>query len=209
MYNYSKEHNILFVHIPKNAGSSIRDKLGITKSGHYPLSILQSHMDKKTFDNAIKIAVFRNPWERMVSWYRYRKQKSQDPKQMPFSYWLRNGKVQYNMQSFDSLSQIKWCCKLDSIKLQESLDYIFNFEHLDEQWKEFCDIEKINIKKLPKTNDTGAYDYTEQYDILEDVLLVRNMFRSDVDLFDYEFGVPNDFPLLKGREEIRKFLVNN
>jgi len=209
MYNYSKEHNILFVHIPKNAGSSIRDKLDITKSGHYPLSILQSHMDKKTFDNAIKIAVFRNPWERMVSWYRYRKQKSQDPKQMPFSYWLRNGKVQYNMQSFDSLSQIKWCCKLDSIKLQESLDYIFNFEHLDEQWKEFCDIEKINIKKLPKTNDTGAYDYTEQYDILEDVLLVRNMFRSDVDLFDYEFGVPNDFPLLKGREEIRKFLVNN
>ena len=209
MYNYSKEHNILFVHIPKNAGSSIRDKLDITKSGHYPLSILQSHMDKKTFDNAIKIAVFRNPWERMVSWYRYRKQKSQDPKQMPFSYWLRNGKVQYNMQSFDSLSQIKWCCKLDSIKLQESLDYIFNFEHLDEQWKEFCDIEKINIKKLPKTNDTGTYYYTEQYDILEDVLLVRNMFRSDVDLFDYEFGVPNDFPLLKGREEIRKFLVNN
>ena len=170
MYNYSKEHNILFVHIPKNAGSSIRDKLDITKSGHYPLSILQSHMDKKTFDNAIKIAVFRNPWERMVSWYRYRKQKSQDPKQMPFSYWLRNGKVQYNMQSFDSLSQIKWCCKLDSIKLQESLDYIFNFEHLDEQWKEFTEFAKSKSLELEdiyylmnrKNRDAEIADTTRQ-----------------------------------------------
>lgn len=209
MFNYSKEHNILFVHIPKNAGSTIRDELGITKSAHYPLSVLQSFMDKDTFDNAIKIAVFRNPWERMVSWYRYRQQKNQDPKGIDFSYWLRNGITQYNMENFDTLPQIKWGCKLNTNELHESLDYIINFEHLDEQWKELCDIEKINIKKLPKTNSTGTYDYIEQYNILEDVVLVRNIFRSDIEVFNYDFGVPNNFPLLKGNEEIKYFILNN
>jgi len=209
MYNYSKEHNILFVHIPKNAGSTIRDELGITKSAHYPLSVLQGYMDKETFDNAIKVAVFRNPWERMVSWYRYRQQKNQDPKGVGFSYWLRNGVAQYNMDLFDTLPQVKWGCKLDTINLHESLDYIINFEHLNEQWKELCDIENINVKKLPKTNSTGIYDYTEQYTILEDVVLVRNMFRSDVDILNYHFGTPNDFPLLKGSEEINNVILSN
>ncbi len=206
MYNYSKEHNILFVHIPKNAGSTIRDELGITKSGHYPLSVLQSFMDKDTFDNAIKIAVFRNPWERMVSWYRYRQNKKQDPNGIPFGLWLRHAGIQYNMQEFDSLPQIKWGCKLDTIHLSQSLDYIINFEHLNEQWEELCDIENINVKKLPKTNSTGIYDYTKYYNILEDVVLVRNMFRSDVDMLNYDFGSPNDFPLLKGFDEIELYV---
>ena len=36
MYNYSKKHNILFVHIPKNAGTSILDCLEIEDAQHYP-----------------------------------------------------------------------------------------------------------------------------------------------------------------------------
>ena len=209
LWNYSSEHNVLFVHIPKNAGSSIRDELGITKSAHYPLSVLQSQMDKETFDNAIKIAVFRNPWERMVSWYRYRQQKNQDPKDIGFSIWLRDGRAQYNMEVYDSLPQIKWCTKLDSTKLHKSLDYIINFEHVNEQWEELCEIENINVKKLPKINSTGIYDYTEYYNILEDVTLVKNMFRSDIDVLDYDFGIPNNFPLLKGESEINEFQQRN
>jgi chondroitin 4-sulfotransferase 11 len=81
MYNYSEKHNILFVHIPKNAGTSIINSLEMTNTEHYPLSVLQGYMDKETFDNAIKIAVIRNPWERMVSYYRYRQLKNQDPQQ--------------------------------------------------------------------------------------------------------------------------------
>ena len=67
MYNYSEKHNVLFVHIPKNAGTSIIDSLDMhsTKVKHYPLSVLQSYMDKETFDKSIKIAVFRNPYVKL------------------------------------------------------------------------------------------------------------------------------------------------
>lgn len=208
MYNYSAEHNIMFVHIPKNAGTSIINSLSMDskKVKHYPLSVLQSYMDKKAFDKSIKIAVLRNPWERMASYYRYRQEKKQDPTGMEFGAWLRNGVIQYNMATYDSLPQIKWCVKQDFVDLPKSIDYIFNYEKLSEQWEEFCQIEDIKAKPLPILNSTGDYNYIQYYETLEDIVLVNNLFKSDIKLFNYDFGIPNDFPLLKGEQEINNFL---
>jgi hypothetical protein len=196
MYNYSKKHNILFVHIPKNAGTSILDCLEIEDAQHYPLSVLQGYMDKKTFDNAIKIAVVRNPWERMVSYYRYRQLKNQDPKNFPFSFWLRSGSIQYNMGNFDMMPQCKWLNKIDSFDMPKCVDYVFNYDLLE--------IEKINTKPLKTLNTTGSYDLESYYQMIDDVILVGHYFRTDVQNFDFEFGVKSDFPLLKGPEEISK-----
>ena len=113
-------------------------------------------MDKKTFDNAIKIAVVRNPWERMASYYRYRQLKNQDPKDFPFSYWLRSGSIQYNMGNFDMMPQCKWLNKIDSFDMPKCVDYVFNYDLLESQWKEFCEIEKINAKPLKTLLATNA-----------------------------------------------------
>ena len=91
MYNYSAKHNVLFVHIPKNAGTSMNKVLEIEpkKTKHYPLSVLEAYTPEPIFDNAIKIAIVRNPWERMVSHYVYSQQKGHDQKGAPFYLWLR------------------------------------------------------------------------------------------------------------------------
>jgi len=208
MYNYSEKHNVLFVHIPKNAGTSIVNSLGMdsAKVKHYPLSILQTYIPKDIFDNAIKVAVFRSPFERMVSYHRHRINKQQDPKKMPFNIWLRDGTIQYNMNNYDALPQIKWCTKMDMVDLPNSMDYILNFEKLNEQWSELCQIENLDVKPLQKLNNTGDYDYTDYYKTLEDMILVNHLYRTDVSLFRYHFSIPNDFPLLKGKEEIDNFL---
>ena len=177
MYNYSEKHNLLFVHIPKNAGTSIIDSLGMDskKVKHYPLSVLQTYMPKDIFDNAIKVAVFRSPFERMVSYHRHRQNKKQDPQKMPFHLWLRDGTIQYNMSNYDSLPQIKWCTKMDMVDLPNSMDYILNFEKLNEQWSELCQIENLDVEPLQKLNNTGDYDYTDYYKTLEDMILVNHL----------------------------------
>ena len=200
MYNYSAKHNVLFVHIPKNAGTSMNKVLEIQpkKTKHYPLSVLQAHMPEDIFRDSIKIAVVRNPWERMVSHYVYRQQKGYDQKGAPFYLWLRKGAIQFNMQAFDSMPQCKWMMEQDSLSADESIDYVMNFEKIDEQWKEICDIEKISPEPLQKLNTNPKYDYTDYYKTIDDIVLVGHYFRADVKLFGYEFGVPNDFDLMKG-----------
>ena len=200
MYNYSAKHNVLFVHIPKNAGTSMNKVLEIEpkKTKHYPLSVLEAYTPEPIFDNAIKIAIVRNPWERMVSHYVYRQQKGHDQKGAPFYLWLRKGAIQFNMQTFDSMPQCKWLMKQDSLEAENSIDYVMNFEKLDEQWEEICDLEKLSCEPLPKLNTNPQYDYTDFYKTIDDIVLVGHYFRADVKLFGYEFGVPNDFDLMKG-----------
>ena len=70
----------IFVHIPKNAGTSI-ESVFLTPEyrENYPTNIIERHATihkvKEIFpdkyDSYIKFAVIRNPYERMVSWYHY------------------------------------------------------------------------------------------------------------------------------------------
>ncbi len=77
--------NILFIHIPKNAGTSIirallekhgggrktlhTHRLGLKK--HVPAYTAQVRLPNKAWRKAFKFAVVRNPWDRMVSTWRY------------------------------------------------------------------------------------------------------------------------------------------
>ena len=73
----------IFIHIPKNAGTSI-ESVFLTQEyrDKYPISVIQRHASihevKKVFpdkyNSYIKFAVIRNPYDRMVSWYHYIKQ---------------------------------------------------------------------------------------------------------------------------------------
>jgi hypothetical protein len=77
------EQKMIFVHIPKNAGTSIESVfLTPEYKEKYPINLIQRHATiheiKKVFpdkyNSYIKFAVIRNPYDRMASWYHYVKQ---------------------------------------------------------------------------------------------------------------------------------------
>jgi hypothetical protein len=78
--NYGEDHpqvksqdkeGILFVHIPKCAGSAIEAALDISGSAHATCHFHQLRMSKGEYDRLFKFCFVRNPYSRFYSIYRY------------------------------------------------------------------------------------------------------------------------------------------
>jgi hypothetical protein len=67
----SKDRQFLFVHIPKTAGSSLKEAMGGGWSNHKDIARYRKELGEELFAQYFKFTVVRNPWDRMVSDYRY------------------------------------------------------------------------------------------------------------------------------------------
>ena len=84
MLNLSKKYPLIFFHIAKNAGKSICDALQVDKEFHPSHmnqttllgdDIKESYSDEK-WNELTKFTIIRNPWDRMVSLYHFRKKEN-------------------------------------------------------------------------------------------------------------------------------------
>lgn len=74
-----QKDGLIFIHIPKNAGTSIYKALGFEKSTHSKASeILQNNENKKLWDSHFSFAVVRHPINRFISLYNYARMEISD-----------------------------------------------------------------------------------------------------------------------------------
>ena len=95
---YSKvfdQHKVIFIHVPKAAGSSVTRALFDLDNqiGHLPLNWYE-RMDSLKFEEYFKFAFVRNPWDRFISAYHFLRQGGIGPKDEPWAQFL---------QQFDSV----------------------------------------------------------------------------------------------------------
>ncbi|MEL0455957.1 sulfotransferase family 2 domain-containing protein [Flavobacteriaceae bacterium SZ-1-7] len=206
----SKKHKFVFIHIPKNAGTSIQQALQSVKEKekHWAESGKTKH---QTFQELVKIydesswiqkqvkdfdfltyfkfAVVRNPFERMVSLYNYLKK-----------YEVRNEiKEIDNFQAFVDLleEEDSWVSKLYSTKLQLNfvtdlngkiaVDFIGRYEDLSAFQSKIEDTFgfKLNLKKLNVSNSSKP-NYKGYYNT-EIRRIVETKFLEDLNTFNYYF----------------------
>ncbi len=190
---YLKDHSLVFIHIPKNAGTSIIEQLGMSPHGHFSI---HNHPNFKEAKHSF--CVVRNPFDRLVSCYEYAKMRESKwhsfEGRTPFGphpdYHLLHDKT--FKQCLELLGQNKlqhqgwapqWCWIADkgNIKVQ----HILKMENLQEDLDKMFDkigIDKIEIKK---SNQSNREKYEKYYDN-ETMKLARSYYGADLKTFGYE-----------------------
>jgi hypothetical protein len=193
---YSDKHKLIFVHIPKNAGTAITNTLEMIDEGHHTYQYYQNRYSER-WKNYTKFCIVRNPWERVVSCYEYAKLEN--------SYWHSSdggGKAgkhpDYELlkdKTFVECLEIlnKTPNQLKHHGWASQSQYVFNG---DLTVNKVIRMEKINeglselLKDnfvLPQINVSNSNNYRDYYKTDEHINIVRRRYKIDIDLFNYEF----------------------
>ncbi len=204
----SNKYKFVFVHIYKNAGTSITEALApfaanryqfavsnfFARAGYswlypqpYPLHIsaidLAEKMGEARFRSYYSFAIIRNPWDWQVSLYTFALRKKRKS---------RHHQMIANFSGFDEY--IHWRCAEDvhfqrdfvfSKDDKQSVNFIGRYENLANDFAHIC--AQIGISaSLPMLNVSKSRPYQTYYTD-ETRELVRRTFAPDIELFGYAF----------------------
>ena len=189
----SHKHKCIFIHIAKTGGTSIEKCL--IKKDWWDIDRKTKHLSAKSakiiykdyWKDYYKFSFVRNPWDIMVSWYRFRKVKEffgMDFKSFLLSYdfslptssgeksWLPNSLL-YTDLLFD--------------KGKPLINFIGKFEKLQKDFNIICEQIGILQTKLTHEHRSNRKHYTEYYDD-ETKQIVSEKYAKDIKYFGYKFG---------------------
>ena len=177
-----KNHDMIFVHVPKTAGVSISRWMVENVDGEYLGKAKDKHIMFRQiaikYNPKFTFAVVRNPWDRLVSGFHYYdKKRSPSVRGKTFETFVKSrklGKLGKNQFHYlqDCMGNI-------------GVDYIIRFENLNEDFKKIQDMLDCQVP-LTKANSTEHTDYTKYYtDETRDI--VKEIYAADIKEFDYSF----------------------
>lgn len=189
-------YKCIFVHIPKNAGLSVCYTLfGNTGGSHRKIVDYKKIFSPNTFKRYYKFTFVRNPWDRLVSTFFFLKKGGLTEKD---KIW-----AEANLLAFTDFKDFvkQWLSEKsinNSLHFQHqhvfledeqgkiAVDFIGRFENIDEDFKTITD--KLNIKRILKKTNTSQRkkDYRDYYDE-ETKEIVNEVYKKDIQLFNYEF----------------------
>ena len=175
---------LLFIHIPKTGGMSIRSMLNATlfdlDFGNRHLSAVGycSKISRELFDKLYKFTVVRNPYDRLVSYYYFMQTDDSHPmhielRELTLSEYIERA---CNFAVYTQFKQVE-------IEGRIVVDRILRFENLDEDWKQLAT--EFGLPEfLPKVNTSAHCNWQEELSI-SDMGAVYKSFEVDFKMFGY------------------------
>ena len=212
----SHEHKCIFIHIPKTGGSSIERLLGGKRkkeeiygwddSMQIPLQhvsalqLLEKNLvPKSVFKNYFKFAFVRNPFDLVVSEWKWRVEDIQ------FSYF---SKYRWLRMPFKNFIRFHISSKFHNFKnaigkkinlhltpqyfyLYDNkgnclVDFIGRFENFVNDIQRISNILGFDASKIPHLKKTQRNHYATYYD-KETVEIIKKLYKIDLQMFNYDF----------------------
>ncbi len=196
MLLFSKK-NIFFVHIPKNAGNSIRPlcrKEGIKVITHNirrrNKRLLAAHRGEQKIH---AFCISRNPYDRLISAYYYLKDKTDHRGDLAdkekflsqykdFDDFVKNGLEKASNEQIHFLPQVFWILNKNG---KPEVETVLRLENLQNDFDEFCKIMGLGNYKLQTTN-TSKHKSWKEYFTGETKKIVQEIYREDFEFFNYK-----------------------
>ena len=207
--NIDMDKNFVFIHIPKNGGTSIYKNLGLDNSNHRTVKQYINFFGQKKYDELFSFAFVRNPFSRFISLYNYARMEVSyyhnniEPEKALYGHhmdyqllknatieqaaiFLQEGKLKHNGPHIQWNPQTFWL-KDDNDKL--NVKYLGKLEDLDFNMRNIYRLTNYDkgkqIKRINASSE-NALDYKKLIKpstrkILEDY------YKEDLELFNYNF----------------------
>ena len=181
----------IFIHINKTAGTSIGKAIGLPIKDHLMAKEVIARIGIDKWNEAYKFTVVRNPWDKVVSHYEYRRKKNKTQIascNIPFSDWV---KMTYgeNKDTFYYNNPRSFQPQLDWLKDDEgnlAMDYVIKFEKINQGFDHVKGVIGLDTN-LPHLNASNRVSYHSYYD--DDTRdIVAKWFRADINEFGYRFN---------------------
>lgn len=184
----------IFIHIPKSAGTSVAQSLFGELPYHYTAVQYRVIYGRRTYNQYFKFAFVRNPWDRLYSGYSYLKNGGWNEEDRIWYSLNLSHLVDFNTFVIDWLNpqrlnahmhfrpQVDFICDR---RQRPIIDYLGYFETLSDDFAYIT--RKMNLAaELFHFNASKRESYRDVY-ISEAIEKVNQLYRSDIELFGYDF----------------------
>ena len=129
-----------------------------------------------------RVAVVRNPWDRMVSVWSYQRQTIPDRHPLAVSHEF----VDYVKAGGSGASFMTFSDFAGDGNGGLAVDTVLRVESLDDDFADLCSVRDLGSVELPRKNSSKRPAYQEMYDD-ESRDVVAAHFKADIERFGYEF----------------------
>ncbi len=187
---------MIFIHVPKCAGTTINSAILVALSGGNPLPefrlkgqgahpfaiVVRDMIGVDEWQHCWTFAVVRNPWDRMVSFYTFLREREYIQDHIGFRSWLLEKSKRREFRSRKkAVPQSRWLFDGDG----QVVDSIFRFECLDEISKSLSSyLGKPVVFNWYKKSE--RVDHRDYYDSKTRTWVSRT-YAEDIERFGYEF----------------------
>jgi len=172
------EHKAIFVHIPKNAGTSIETLFSNRSFRIQPNKHDTIHDIKRKFPELYKsyrkFTIIRNPYDKMVSWYFYLKRNIGEKHEIiEFNEWIKDPQQFWHANDpvYFLDSQHTW--------IDDTVE-IIKFENLNKELNEFFNKDL----DLPLVNESSHEHFSNYYN-KKSYDIIYSRYKKDFEKYNY------------------------